>query len=98
MLTVVEANPLPGGYCELTLRSSKELSPLPEPGQFLRAILGPETPLSPSPILKAQSPDTFQVLSRSSATRGTELLHARIEGETPAPDPARAHVVLISAE
>src|SRR5687768_2284240 len=97
-LTIVEANPLSGGYCELTLRSKKELSPLPEPGQYLHAALAPEMPLSIWPILKMQDADTLQVLSRTSAARGTELLHARIEGEAPAPDPARAHIVLVSAD
>jgi hypothetical protein len=94
--TIVETNPLPGGYRELTLRSKKELSL--EPGQYLLAAFDPETPLPPSPILKEQSADTFQVLSRSPATRGVELFQARIEGETPTPDPARTHVVLVSAE
>jgi hypothetical protein len=97
-LTIIEANPLPGGYCELTLQSRKELSPLPEPGQYLRAAFALDTALSSSPILKVQNTDTFQVLSLTSATRGTELLHARIEGQAPAPDPARAHIVLVSAE
>jgi dihydroorotate dehydrogenase electron transfer subunit len=96
--SIIETNPLPGGYCELTVRSSKELSPLPEPGQYLRAMLAPGTPLSFAPILKAQSADTFQVLAQTAAARGTGLLNARIEGDAPAPDPARAHIVLVSAE
>jgi dihydroorotate dehydrogenase electron transfer subunit len=98
IFTILNVTPLPGGYRELTLQSTKEISPLPEPGQYLRAVLEPGTPLSPLPILKVQSADTFQVLSPASATCGTELLHARIEGKALSPYPAQTHVVLVSAE
>jgi hypothetical protein len=97
-LRIIEANPLPGGYCELTLQSVEKLSLLPEPGQYLRAALAPETALLSAPILKVQSADTFQVLSPASATRGAELLHASIEGEALSPLPARRHVILVSVE
>jgi hypothetical protein len=96
VFTILEINPLASGYCELTLQPAAEFLPLP--GHYVSAVLGPDAPLSHSPVIKAQTADKFQVLSwtQTQIARGTRISDARIEGETPIPDPAYPQLVLVS--
>lgn len=97
-LTLLESNPLPGGYSELTFGAERALSP-PRPGQYLSIAPAPDIPPVRCIIMQAPAPDRLQVLARFQfqIARGTVFVETRIEGEALDPDPARPDTVLVSA-
>lgn len=98
-LSLLEDIPLPGGYRQLTFRSESALSPLPGPGHYLCARLAADAPPLHAPFMSLQAPERFQVLARTQIPLATGMRpeNSTIEGEVPAPDPARPRVALVCA-
>lgn len=95
---LLEDNPLPGGYRQLTFRSESALSPPPGPGHYLRARFAPDAPPVHAPLMSLQA-ERFQVLARAQIpiAAGMRPENSAIEGAVPAPDPARPRIALVCA-
>lgn len=97
---LLDDNPLPGGYRQLTFRSESALATPPGPGHYLRARNAPNGPPLHAPLMSAQAPDRLQALARmqTAPAPGTRLESAGIEGVAPSPDAARPRIALVSAD
>ncbi|HEX5057482.1 MAG TPA: hypothetical protein VFX02_13425 [Gammaproteobacteria bacterium] len=93
-LTVVEDNPLPGGYRQLTLRSVAELAP--GPGQYFSIAF--ERAVAHWPIMKSRAPDLVQALARVSLPPGTALHGSRMAGKVLQPDSEHPLIALVSSD